>query len=112
MPSLLQKLPSGYVPSNTSYRSYDPFQRSSAYQPRLANGQTYGEWYAKVYAQALGTAETKALVTGYVERFPGDGAKEQKFNLSAKAPKLPKAKAQAFKAKRARYAYKTSPFEG
>lgn len=41
----------------------------NAFVPRV-NDKPLPELFLKFYAQALGTAETKNLVSGYVNRFP------------------------------------------
>lgn len=110
VPGILSRLPSGYSPSNVTRMDSDPFAKYSAFQPKLGN-ETYSSWYATVYAQALGLAKTENIVSGYVNRFAGDTEKDDKFRLMAKAPKLPKQKAQWFDPKRARYAYKKNPFD-
>ncbi len=113
IPSIIQRMPSGYTPSNVSSYDHSPWARFEAFAPKYGTAANQSsEWYAQVYARALGKAETQALVTGYVNRFPGDTEKDDKFRLTAKAPRFPNQKPQRFSPKRARYAFKTSPFEG
>lgn len=65
MPALVRSLPSSFTPSNTTSLSYNPYERYSAFGNRPMQ-----EFFFNAYAKALGDAETQALVTGYVNRFP------------------------------------------
>lgn len=107
LPSILKNLPSGYTPSNVTRYDTNPYSKYEAFGNRQM-----ADWYATVYARALGVAKTDALVTGYVNRFPGDTEKDSRFTLSKKATQVPKQKSQYFQPKRARYAYKKNAFEG
>ena len=111
VPSLIPKLPYGYTPSNTTRYDGNPYSQYSAFVPKIGK-KDVRDFYFEAYAKALGEANTQALVTGYVNRFPGDTEKDETFRLMAKAPRMPAQKSQYFQPKRARYSFKKNPFEG